>query len=99
PATSTMGEIVKRAGLVVARKKRRRTEPYTEPLGHAVGPNRVWGADFKGWFRSGDGTRIDLSLAFHSRRLSQGPTDFPHSARWTICDHLRLAFRRVAVSY
>ena len=59
PATSTMGEIVKRAGLVVARKKRRRTEPYTEPLAHAVESNRVWCADFKGWFRSGDGTRID----------------------------------------
>ena len=29
PATSTMGEIVKRAGLVVERRKRRRTEPYT----------------------------------------------------------------------
>ena len=27
PATSTVGELVKRAGLVVARKKRRRTEP------------------------------------------------------------------------
>src|SRR5271157_3888796 len=59
PATSTMGEIVKRAGLVVPRKKRRRTEPYTEPLQHAVESNRVWCADFKGWFRSGDGTRID----------------------------------------
>jgi transposase InsO family protein len=59
PATSTVGEIVKRAGLVVPRKKRRRTEPYTEPLQHAVESNRVWCADFKGWFRSGDGTRID----------------------------------------
>ncbi len=59
PATSTMGEIVKRAGLVVERRKRRRTEPYTEPLAHAVESNRVWCADFKGWFRSGDGTRID----------------------------------------
>ena len=59
PATSTMGEMVKRAGLVVSRRKRRRTEPYTEPLGHAVESNRVWCADFKGWFRSGDGTRID----------------------------------------
>jgi transposase InsO family protein len=59
PATSTIGEIVKRAGLVVARKKRRRTEPYTEPLAHAVESNRVWCADFKGWFKSGDGTRID----------------------------------------
>ncbi len=59
PATSTMGEIVKRAGLVVPRKKRRRTEPYTAPLAHAAEANRVWCADFKGWFRSGDGTRID----------------------------------------
>ncbi len=59
PATSTVGEIVKRAGLVAPRKKRRRTEPYTQPLAHAVECNRVWCADFKGWFRSGDGTRID----------------------------------------
>jgi transposase InsO family protein len=59
PATSTVGEIVKRAGLVVARKKRRRTEPYTEPLQHAVEANRVWCADFKGWWRAGDGSRID----------------------------------------
>jgi transposase InsO family protein len=59
PATSTIGEIVKRAGLVVARKKRRKTEPYTEPLAHAVESNRVWCADFKGWFKAGDGTRID----------------------------------------
>jgi transposase InsO family protein len=59
PAASTIGAIVKRAGLVVARRKRRRTEPYTEPLQHAVESNRVWCADFKGWFRSGDGTRID----------------------------------------
>jgi transposase InsO family protein len=59
PATSTVGEIVKRAGLVIARKKRRRTEPYTEPLAHAVESNRVWCADFKGWFRAGDGARID----------------------------------------
>ncbi len=59
PAASTMGEMVKRAGLVVARKKRRRTEPYTQPLAHAVESNRVWCADFKGWFKSGDGRRID----------------------------------------
>ena len=59
PATSTIGEIVKRAGLVVACKKRRRTEAYTQPLAHANQSNRVWCADFKGWFRAGDGTRID----------------------------------------
>lgn len=59
PATSTIGEIVKRAGLVVARKKRRRTEPCTQPLVHANESNRVWCADFKGWFKAGDGTRVD----------------------------------------
>ena len=59
PAPSTIGEIVKRAGLVVPRKKRRRTEPYTQPLAHANRSNRVWCADFKGWFKAGDGARID----------------------------------------
>jgi transposase InsO family protein len=59
PAASTMGEIVKRAGLLVPRKKRRRTEPYTQPLAHAGESNRVWCADFKGWFKAGDGARID----------------------------------------
>ena len=59
PAASTIGALVRREGLVVARKKRRRTAPYTEPLAHAEGPNRVWCADFKGWFRTGDGERID----------------------------------------
>jgi hypothetical protein len=28
-------------------------------LAHADGPNRVWCADFKGWFRTEDRTRID----------------------------------------
>jgi transposase len=59
PAASTIGEIVKRAGLVVPRKKRRRTEPYTAPLAHAGEANRVWCADFKGWFKAGDGARVD----------------------------------------
>lgn len=59
PATSTMGEMVKRAGLVVPRKRRRKTEPYSQPLAHADACNRVWCVDFKGWFRTQDGTRID----------------------------------------
>ncbi len=59
PATSTIGAILKRAGLVAPRRKRRRTEPYTEPLQHAVEANRVWCADFKGWWKAGDGARID----------------------------------------
>lgn len=71
PAVSTIGSLLKREGLVVARKKRLRTAPYTEPLAHADGPNRVWCADFKGWFRTTDGQRMDpLTISdAHSRYL------------------------------
>jgi len=71
PAASTIGEMLKREGLVVARRKRCKTPAYTEPLAHADGPNRVWCADFKGWFRTGDGERIDpLTITdAHSRYL------------------------------
>jgi putative transposase len=69
PASSTIGEMVKRAGLVVARRKRRKTAPYSAPLAHADGPNRVWCADFKGWFRTGNGERIDpLTISDAYRR-------------------------------
>jgi transposase InsO family protein len=59
PAASTIGCILKRNGLTVTRKRRRSARPGSEPLAHADGPNRVWCADFKGWFRTGDGTRIE----------------------------------------
>jgi len=71
PAASTIGALLKREGLVVGRRKRRKTPAYTEPLAHADGSNRVWCADFKGWFRTGDGERIDpLTITdAHSRYL------------------------------
>ena len=59
PARSTIGEIIGREGLVIARRKRRRTPPYTQPFAEANEPNRVWCIDFKGWFCSQDGARID----------------------------------------
>jgi putative transposase len=59
PAASTIGELIKREGLAVPRRKRRKTPPYTQPLDHASKPNQVWCADFKGWFRTLDQQRID----------------------------------------
>src|SRR5271168_1809530 len=35
PTASTIGALLKREGLVVARKKRLHTAPYTQPLAHA----------------------------------------------------------------
>jgi transposase InsO family protein len=71
PAESTMGEVLKRAGLTHRRKPRVRTPPYAQPFAAVDQANQTWCADFKGWFRTGDGTRCDpLTITdAHSRYL------------------------------
>jgi transposase InsO family protein len=59
PAASTIGALLRRAGLAHRRRLRRRTPPWTQPFAAATGANAVWCADFKGWFRTRDGERID----------------------------------------
>jgi transposase InsO family protein len=59
PATSTIGEVLRREGLSERRRRPRYTVPLTQPLAAAHQPNDVWSADFKGWFRTADGTRCD----------------------------------------
>jgi len=59
PAASTIGDLLQREGLIIPRRVRRKTPPYTQPLAQAGEPNQVWCLDFKGWFRTGDGERID----------------------------------------
>ena len=59
PSASTAGVILDRAGLVRRRKRRRRATNWGEPFAHAQHPNDVWSVDLKGWFRTGDGERID----------------------------------------
>jgi transposase InsO family protein len=55
PASSTMGGILKRAGLVPPRKRRKRTPRYSEPFVAVEAPNDVWTTDFKGQFHTRDG--------------------------------------------
>jgi transposase InsO family protein len=59
PAASTIGDLLRRAGLSAPRRRERYVVPLTQPLAAAVEPNDVWTADFKGWFRTTDGTRCD----------------------------------------
>jgi putative transposase len=59
PAASTMGEWLRAAGLSETRRRTKYVVPLTQPLAAAQAPNDVWTADFKGWFRTGDGTRCD----------------------------------------
>ena len=64
PAASTIGDLLRREGLSAPRRRQRRIVPLTQPLAAATGPNEVWAADFKGWFRTADGTRCDpLTMA------------------------------------
>ena len=57
PAPSTIGEILRKHGLVRPRKRRRGVPPATQPFGHCSAPNDVWCTDFKGHFPVGDGLR------------------------------------------
>jgi transposase InsO family protein len=59
PATSTIGAVLQRHGLVVRRRLRRHGAPSPSPLTAAAQANDVWAIDFKGWFRTGDGARCD----------------------------------------
>lgn len=55
PATSTIGDILKRHGLVKSRQGKKRTTPVSAPLSHCERINQVWSSDFKGQFRLGQG--------------------------------------------
>jgi transposase InsO family protein len=71
PAESTVSEILRRHGLSRIARRRRRATPSTQPFAACREANAVWCADFKGWFRTGDGakcTPLTISDA-HSRYL------------------------------
>lgn len=54
PAASTIGDLLKRHGLVESRGSRRRLLPPRPPRVEATSPNAVWSSDFKGQFRLGN---------------------------------------------
>lgn len=89
PAASTIGALLAREGLVVKRKKRRRAPPYSEPFALAEEPNRVWCADFKGWFQTQDGERVDpLTISdAYSRYLLRC-----QSVKTTRCEQVQAIF-------
>jgi transposase InsO family protein len=71
PAVSTVGEILKRHGLVQGRRRRHRTPPHTQPFAAVRKANDVWSADFKGQFELGN-SRMCYPLTIsdnHSRYL------------------------------
>jgi transposase InsO family protein len=59
PAPSSIGDLLRREGLSVPRRRRRRPLPLTQPFLPVRAPHDLWCIDFKGWFRTGDGHRCD----------------------------------------
>jgi transposase InsO family protein len=59
PAPSTIGDILKRERLIETRPRRRRPLAQGEIVAGSDVPNGEWAIDFKGWFRTRDGTRCD----------------------------------------
>jgi len=55
PSASTIGELLKRNGLVQPRRRRRTAEPCATGLSVPTQPNELWCIDFKGQFRLGNG--------------------------------------------
>lgn len=59
PAASTLGDLLKREGVIQPRPRRRSGERRKPELIGASAPNISWSADLKGWFRTGDGVRCE----------------------------------------
>ncbi len=60
PSASTVGDLLRREGLSEPRVRRRSAAPRGKPaLVEPTAANVSWAADFKGWFRTGDGVRCE----------------------------------------
>jgi putative transposase len=57
PVASTVNAVFAKYDLTRARQSRRRTPPFTDPFADSDAPNRIWCADYKGDFKTGDGKR------------------------------------------
>lgn len=78
PATSTIGDIIKRNGMVRPRRRIRRSSPYGDRLRQYDAPNAVWCADFKGHFPIA-GTRDGVRC--HPLTISDGYSRYLLSCR------------------
>jgi putative transposase len=96
PAVSTRGRILSRQGLVTRRKRPRRSTPWLGPFLGADSPNNVWGVDFKGWIRTGDGIRCDpLTVSDACTRMLLGCEILPKADY----AHVRPVFERIFREY
>jgi len=93
PAASTVGALLKRQGLVQARRRRHRPSPAAAAPRWRVGaPNDLWTSDFKGQFLTGDHRYCyPLTIADRYSRYLLGCESLPSTR---LCE-VRPVFERV----
>lgn len=96
PAPSTVGQILKRHGLVKPRRRRARRPAPSKPELQVELPNEMWTADFKGEFRMGNAQLCyPLTVADRKTRFllgCQGRSSIAHV-------HARPVFERLFLQY
>ncbi len=94
PASSTIGEILKRHGLVRAKRRRASASgrPPVRPFGDAHEPNDIWATDFKGWFRVGRLKCHPLTIADTVSRYSIRAEGLAHPRTLPVEKIFRSAF-------
>ena len=95
PTISTVDRILKRNGLIIPRKRRRRVKPV-DPIFDPQKCNEVWSADFKGKFKLGNGRYC------HPLTIADSYSRFVFSAKGLYGEKFKptkLEFRRVFREY
>jgi transposase InsO family protein len=94
PAPSTIGELLKRHGLVRPRRRRPRMPLAHNPVERGLAPNQVWCTDFKGHFALGDRSRcFPLTMSDEASRYllrCEGLTSQRHEL---VMPQFEMAFR------
>ncbi len=95
PCESTVSNVLKRHGLTKRPRRRRRAVPSEGPLSHCNRSNELWCADFKGWFRTGDGSKCTpLTVTDgHSRYLLRCQGLGEQTGSEIVKPHFESAFR------
>jgi putative transposase len=98
PSESTVTRVLERAKLLRKRRKRPGPKFYPTQPPHVVveAPNDVWTVDFKGWWRTADGTRCEpLTVRDAFSRFVLDLRILPS----TSTEHVRPTFERLFARY
>lgn len=94
PAPSSVGDLLRRHGLVAPRRRRRRHEQPRKGPVSAAEPNELWSLDFKGDFLTGDSRRCyPLTVADRCSRYLLCCAGLSSTAHLSTRENMELVFR------